>query len=64
MTQDEALDAVVESITGGAPRESWFEGATLTMMVQNEAGGTKFVKLRFVGIKDKPSTNDLRGEPE
>lgn len=56
---DEALDEISSKLT----LESWFEGMTLTVMVEDE-GATSFVKLRLVSITDKPSAADLRGEPE
>lgn len=55
VTDDEALDAISDALK----LESWFEGRTLTVMLDG-----KFVKLRLVGIKDKPSAADMRGEPE
>lgn len=57
---DEALDMVSEELN----LENWFEGKTLTVMLDDEDGATKLVKLRLVSITDKPSPADLRGEPE
>lgn len=59
MAEDEALDLISSSIA----LESWFEGKTLTVMVEDD-GATRFVKLRLVNITEKPSAVDLRGEPE
>ena len=59
MTKDEALDEISSKLT----LESWFEGSTLTVMVPDEEGQVRFVKLRYAGIAQKPSAADLRGEP-
>ncbi len=60
MTDDEALDRISFSLV----IENWFEGKTLTVMMDDDGGVTRFAKLRLVGIVDKPSPADLRGEPE
>ena len=60
LEQIEALDMISDALR----LENWFEGKTLTVMVTTEEGATKFVKLRLAGILDKPSSADLRGEPE
>lgn len=65
MAEQEAMspDEVLDEISRNLSLESWFEGKTLTVMVDDEAGVMKLVKLRLVGITDKPSSADLRGEP-
>lgn len=55
MSEDEYLDLISDALS----LESWFEGKTLTVMVEGA-----FVKLRLAGITNKPSAADLRGEPE
>lgn len=55
MSEDEYLDAICDSLS----LESWFEGKTLTVMVDGA-----FVKLCLAGVTHKPSAMDLRGEPE
>lgn len=54
MGEEEALDIISDALK----LESWFEGKTLTIMVEGQ-----FVKLRLVSIKDSPSAADMRGEP-
>jgi hypothetical protein len=59
MTEDEILDL----ISGSLRLESWFEGKTLTVMLKGESNEShQFVKLRLVGVTNKPSAADLRGE--
>ena len=53
----------LDEISNSLKLESWFEGKTLTVIVPNEGGGRKLVKLRFVSLHDKPTAVDLRGEP-
>lgn len=60
MDQDEALDLISSNLS----LESWFEGKTLTVMVSDEGGTTKLIKLRLAAITDGPSSADLIGEPE
>lgn len=61
MTEDEALDFICSNL----PLECWFEGKTLTVMARDEiTGADKFIKLRLAGIVDRPTSTDLRGEPE
>ncbi|UYY77761.1 hypothetical protein [Sphingomonas sp. R1] len=58
MSEDEILDEISSSLG----LESWFEGKTLTVMIDDE-GTTRFAKLRLTGVLDKPTAADLRGEP-
>lgn len=60
MSEEEILDEISSAITG---LESWFAGRTLTVMLPDDEGGDRFVKLRLCGVLSKPSAADLRGEP-
>ena len=55
VSDDEYLDMISDALS----LESWFEGKTLTVMVDGA-----FVKLRLAGVTTKPSAADLRGESE
>ena len=54
----------LEEISDALKLESWFEGKSLTVMVPDEDGERKLVKLRFASVLDGPTATDLRGEPE
>lgn len=60
MTEDEILDTISDSLA----LENWFEGKTLTVMFKGDGGDPhQFVKLRLVGVTNKPTRADLKGEP-
>lgn len=54
----------LDAISDGLAFENWSEGKTLTVMVPDEIGCRKLVKLRFTAVHDEPTPTDLRGEPE
>lgn len=63
MSRELDTEATLEMIGNALSLENWREGKTLTVMF-DEDGERRFAKLRLVGVKDKPSAADLRGEPE
>ena len=56
---EETLHDIADAIGGMA---AWAEGKTLSVIVQRDP--LCIAKLRFAGFAGKPSTADLRGEPE
>lgn len=60
LSEEQVLDLIGDELK----MENWCEGKTLTVVFDDEDGATRFAKLRLVGIKDKPTAADLRGEPE
>lgn len=58
--RDEILDEVSDALS----LENWFEGKTLTVVLRDKSGENIYAKFRLVGTTNKPSSADLRGEPE